>query len=438
MFKFIPIKIQCMKKVLILTYFFPPGSFAGSHRAASWVEHLHEFDLYPVVVTRHWDEGQDGFSDISGKRTIQVDKGEHAEVHYLPYRGNLRDKILRKSKDRFAILRRFLSLCEILFQNITNRIIPFRNLYLYSKKILKEQPDIDIVVVTAKPFILFRFGYMLKKHFSYLRWIADYRDPWNTNEYSAPRSNSFIRAIERYSEKKWVSSAAMVTSCSELWCRQIESFTGKEARVVLNGYDHSLALAAKSVQIPQKNAEFTIGYNGTLYPMQHIDNIIDPIINLIKSGKQKIRVCFWGIENNPEQADRIKKKIQGYEPYFQFTGRLPKDELNRNLLRSDLLIIFGITQLKGCYSVKIFEYLAAGKPILMSPSDHDVAEALIKDTRSGYVCETAAETETMLQKLYREFMEKGTLDHKPDKDKIAVYSRQYQTGVLAKIIREIS
>ena len=44
-----------MKKVLILAYDFPPNNSIGSQRPYSWYQHFINNQLYPVIITRHWD-----------------------------------------------------------------------------------------------------------------------------------------------------------------------------------------------------------------------------------------------------------------------------------------------------------------------------------------------------------------------------------------------
>jgi glycosyltransferase involved in cell wall biosynthesis/peptidoglycan/xylan/chitin deacetylase (PgdA/CDA1 family) len=423
-----------MKKVLIISYFYLPGNFAGSYRVASWVKYLNEFGYYPIVVTRHWNEGQTGFTDISDRKNIHIEKSGKSEIHYLPYKGNLRDKLLRKSRNRFSSLRRLLSIGEILLQNFTIRVIPFNNLYYYSKKYLANNPDVNVVVISARPFILFHFGYLLKKHFPYLNWIADYRDPWNTHEYFNTVQNKQIRAIESRSEKKWISRSSIITSCSELWCNQLSEYTGIRARAIYNGYDAQEWQCLDKKNTQKNSSEFTLLYNGTLYQMQNIDNIFDGIINLIKNGKDQIRICLVGMANDTDQVARIHQKIKGYELHFQLTARVSQKEIIQKMHDADLFLMFGYGILKGCYPVKLFEYLAGGKPILMSPSDHDVIEEVIKECQAGFVSDNADEVFKYLSDAYDEWKTKGVVAYNGQDALIEKYSRSIQAGALADIM----
>jgi len=54
-----------LKKSLILSYFFPPGNFTVSYRIALWAKYLKEYDIYPIVVTRNWENNIVNQSDAS-------------------------------------------------------------------------------------------------------------------------------------------------------------------------------------------------------------------------------------------------------------------------------------------------------------------------------------------------------------------------------------
>ena len=52
-----------MKKLLIISYFYPPANFVGAQRTAAWAKYLHEYGYYPIIITRQWNEGQTDLVD---------------------------------------------------------------------------------------------------------------------------------------------------------------------------------------------------------------------------------------------------------------------------------------------------------------------------------------------------------------------------------------
>ena len=133
------------------------------------------------MVTRRWDG--------SSEKGIIYKKFKEYEVYYLPYNENLRDKIAKNSYSRLIkIFGKLLTLFEILFQNFTTKVIPYKNLYYNSVSILEKNPDIKLIITSAKPFILFKFGHDLQKKFD-IPWIADYRDDWSTSQWYNLKGN---------------------------------------------------------------------------------------------------------------------------------------------------------------------------------------------------------------------------------------------------------
>ena len=56
---------QAMKKILIISYFFPPCNLTPSQRTISWARLLHKHGYYPIVITRRWDTKINSAKQIS-------------------------------------------------------------------------------------------------------------------------------------------------------------------------------------------------------------------------------------------------------------------------------------------------------------------------------------------------------------------------------------
>ena len=224
-----------MKKVLILTYFFPPANFAGSYRLYSFAKSLHKFGYYPIIITRQSIDGASSLTEMAkdcGTEKI-IEQHDGYEVHYLPYKSNLRDRIYAKyGEKKFSFLRKILSFIEILLQSLTVRVIPYSNIYYYAENIIKKQKDISFILCSGKPFQLFSFGYLLSKKFA-IRWIADYRDEWNSrykyNNFKISVKEKFFYFFETHLEKKWTGNASLITTVTEHWSKNISSFIDKKA-----------------------------------------------------------------------------------------------------------------------------------------------------------------------------------------------------------------
>jgi hypothetical protein len=184
-----------MKKVLIVSYFSPPSNFAGSYRVRGWLDHFHKFGYHPVLITRHWKGSETEFTAISEETDILLEENNTSTIIRLPYRGSLRDRIVARAGAKAAWLGKVFSLFQVVGQNFFLFCIPYRNLYYQARKYLRDNPDVEFVLTTGRPFVQFRFAHLLKKEFPNIRWIADYRDPWNSD---ITIDESFSRRVQRF------------------------------------------------------------------------------------------------------------------------------------------------------------------------------------------------------------------------------------------------
>jgi hypothetical protein len=430
-------KTISLKKVLIISYFFPPANFAGCYRIGSWARHLHKFGYYPIIVTRTWNKDQTETTDEVIDNTFKHEKFDTYEVYRLPYHNNLRDRLHTKYGDsKYMLFRKFLTLMELILQNFSIAAIPYHSLYDFSKTLIAKEPNIKSVIVSGRPFQLFKFGDMLHRATG-IKWIADYRDEWNTHQWTLDESFSkkTIRAIESRSEKKWLKTASLFTTCSDNWVQNISGYVNRPGRVVLNGYEDSL------LDIPQSDDHLdtlTILHNGTMYSSQPIEIFLEGYKKFVDSTPGvKVKLLFPGVYNHPVEGERIHRNLKGYETYFSTSARIPKSELVSIMACAHLFLMVGTQGVKGHHSSKIFEYLAMKKPVILCPDDEDVMSDLMKETNGGFIANTKEEVKELLAKVYADHVAKRPISYTPDLDKISFYSRENQAKILSKILNEV-
>ena len=385
-----------------------------------------------MLFRSHWNKDDSNYTGISTEKKIVVQKFDGYEVHYMPYNGNLRDKLTAIHGSYFRLFTRFLSLLEIILQHFVLFIIPSRQLYYYSKDLLKKNPEIDFLIVSGRPFILFRFGYLLKKMKPKLKWIADYRDPWNTDCWLNKSTPGFLKKLEIKSEKKWLSNAETFITVSEKWKEDLEVFLNKKGHVVFNGYEDDDKLFFENNKL--KTDVFTIFHNGTIYGSHNLDVFIESIKTLIDTGNDKIKVLFPGINIHKTESERLKIAIKGYESYFEISERIPHTLLIQKMATAQLFILFGITELRGWIPLKLFEYFAAGKPILYCPAIDTIISEMIQETNTGFTTQNIPETTMLLEKLYNNWCQDSEIPFKPNTQAIEKYSRQNQAQKLSQIL----
>ncbi len=431
-----------LKRIVIVAYFFPPCNLTAAQRALGWAKYFKGFGYYPIIITRNWDIEINNPKDTlkTTEQSVKHIKHDDYEVYYLPYKANLRDRLFTKYGDtKFVFIRKLLTFFELIFQNFTNSVIPFRNIYEFAYNYIKQNPDIKLAVVTANPFILFRFGYLLNKNLK-IKWIADYRDDWNTSEINKQSNNSIeqiLKSLERKSEKKWVNSSSITTTVSDYYASKISLFTNKKTEVLLNGYFEDDFIINEGAELSK---HFTIVYNGTLYPTQKIElflSALKRLIDLHDNANDSIRMIFPGLEYDKTQLLRVSNYMKGYENKIITSPRVSRAEVIKLQTEAHALLMIAHDNTKGIPSSKLYEYIALGKPIIVCPTDNDIIENTLAGYNLGYSCETEEKAFAALKNLYEIFKHNQYKELKPDEDFKNQFSRKKQTEKLAAILNSL-
>lgn len=426
-----------MKKVLIISYFFPPCSLTAGQRAQGWANYLSEHGYYPTIITRRWDQEIKTPEDalLSSKNEIIHEKNERYEVFYMPYKASVRDRLYtRFSGSSLQKLSRAFTFLSLIAENLTLRAIPSRNMYHKAKSWISENEDVQTVVISGLPFNQFSFGYRLKKK-THIKWIADYRDDWNTSDFVGTSGNGFLSRIFKKlairSEKKWVGSAECITSISPYYVDKISSFVNRPGHVLLNGFELNVP---KAVLDPNK---FVITYNGSLYATQPIEDILVVVKRLIIEDKAPIFLQFPGAAFDPIQKKRIEDSTREIRNHISITDRIPKKEILQLQANSDALLMISHSDMKGIPSSKLYEYLCFEKAIIQFPNDFDIVESTLKDTGLGICSSTIDELYLAIKSLVDQKFNGKQVKIEANRTAIQSYSRKMQTKVLADLLTKI-
>ncbi len=429
-----------LKKVIVLAYFFPPCNLTASQRVYSWAKDFKKSGIYPIIITRKWERPVNTWSDISFSTSdgILHEKKEDYEVYYLPFKGNLKDRIYARYGDtKWVRVRKFLSFFELILQNFINSIIPFSNFYKFSKEYLKQNPDIKTVLISGNPFILFKFGYLLKKHFK-VNWLADYRDAWTTSEINTLNKNflyKFLQEFESSFEKKWVSTASVVTSTSTPLANGISKLINIQAATLYNGFNKEDFIPFSGLP---KFKKFTITYVGTLYEGQEIEIFCSAYKKFIQlSEPVNCELLFPGLGFDEQQTKRIEANLSGFEKYYSISERVNRDRILEIEKRSHLLLHVAWKGFEGVIASKIYEYIASGTFILVTPSDNGEIQNIISESQCGVCTDTIDETVQLLIDHYKKFLRNETPENNIETVAVNKFSRKTQTEKLANLLREL-
>ena len=376
-----------MKKVLIITYYWPPAGGAGVQRALKFTKYLPQFGWEPVVLTvENPDSPVDDISllkDVPEGIKIYKTKSLEPFELYKKFTGKKSDS---KIPNDILLSKSDLSLKEKIAQWARlNLFIPDAKIgwkrYAVKKglEIIKVE-NIDLIFTTSPPQTVALIGRKLSQ-LTGIKWIADFRDPWMEIVYyqNLIRTN-ITRTIDSSLEKKVMNAADTIITISKNMADLIRSKANNQNVVVIpNGFDESDFESTELI----KNDKFTISYTGTMSK----DRVPYPLFFALKKliysdAINNIQINFAGKFCHELSEEILNNDLAEFVVMQNF---VPHQDSTQILQSSDalLLVIDNVPNNKGFLTGKLFEYLGCRKPIFaVGPLDGD-AHNIIKEADSG-------------------------------------------------------
>ncbi|MFW5852019.1 MAG: hypothetical protein ACOCWB_07340 [Bacteroidota bacterium] len=415
-----------MKKVLILAYDFPPYNSIGGQRPYSWFKYFKQFGLFPVVVTRHWDESITTPKDYikpSIRQDVSLEEYEEGVVYRVPFVPNVRDRfILKHGTDNGTIIRKILSVWYMCVEFF----VPFFDAkYSIYKKALSvcTNDDFSYIIASGEPFILFKYASKISQKTA-VPWIADYRDGWSLNYNYSRFQRMFFLGIE----KRLIRSCSCITTVSEEFQHQCAEFHSKPVYVIMNGFE---SIAGNLSHKAQSSGQFCMSFAGTMYPYQQIEMCSDALRMCKKEVLDAIKIQWIGLNFYPEQKKKICEVFSGIPVHHAFTDRIPQRDVISLLQKSSVLLL-PASDTKNQVYAKIFDYLQVKRTIFLFPSDNGTLQEIIDNTSSGYSFANAKDLYTGLMDVFNEWKQNGFVECKTHS--IEQYSRKNQAEKFVQIL----
>lgn len=419
-----------MKKVLILAYDFPPYNSIGGQRPYSWYKYFKKNQIYPIVFTRQFDKAVDNkirYLNAGYSNSIDIVSTEHGTIYYSSYNPNLRDRLLIKYRKNYAakFLAKTLTLLQILFE-FTFPIFDNKNSIYKSAKDFLTNETVDLIIATGEPFILFNYAKKLSVKFN-IPWIADYRDGWSLN-YSQPK---IFRKYFQYFEMKITSSALLLTTVSMEFKKQLNSiFPKKRIEIIYNGYFEELFSNLPNHEKPEK---LTIGFSGTLYDYQPIEEILIKLYQELTHQNKYFEFHFIGLKSQPNQIKRLQSNLpKELFNTISFTKKVSQKEAILLMNKCDILMLPCSPANPQLYA-KVFEYIALNKKIIVYQNDYSDLFQILKNYSKAYIADNMQELKEQVINCIKDIDSLNTKLTKTDKR----FTRENQASRLANIITKL-
>ncbi|HXB75637.1 MAG TPA: glycosyltransferase [Candidatus Acidoferrales bacterium] len=440
---------RAQSKLLIVAYQFPPLGGVGPQRALSLCRYLPEYGFEVHVLTPRNGVSHTYDPTLLNRipSCVQVHRTITPEIPY-----KLRTTLwnLLKSSPRTGIQGRSIPPAAPGFANLVQKAFfpdPQRAWALTAVRAgvrMIRKHAIGTVLVTAPPFSSLLIGVELKRRCPGIRLISDFRDEWlefYIGDVSAGTSST-ARSQAGNAQSRIVRESDVVVAVTPSSLERIRAHSPSEPEskfaYIPNGYDTELtpsglgtqnsrqgAAVLASPRLPQE--KLVVTYLGTVYKPNSPAAYLDALDRLPEEIRSRFETRFIG-RIDPDM-DGI---FQNRRSSIRLLDFMPQAEALRYLVDSDYVLA---AMLNGQTVVaKIYEYLAANRPILaVTPSRGEVAR-LIRETRAGWSAapDHPESVESMLRSAYAAWLERRPFQ--PDRIAIKRYDRRQLAGEFAEIM----
>ena len=403
-----------MKRVLIITYYWPPSGGSGVQRWLKMSKYLPEYGWQPVIYTT--ENAEYPIIDHSLEKdvapNIEVIRRPINEPYsaYKKFLGIKKEETVKmgfiQEKEKNKSWKSDLSLWVR-----GNFFIPdarcgwVKPSVHFLKEYLNEHP-VDAIISTGPPHSMHLIAMKLKEALG-LPWIADFRDPWTEIDYyNDLHLTAWADRKHHRLEQEVLTKADKVVTVAPDGARRLGRLGNRNVRTIYNGFDRD-----DDAQTPVNLSEqFTITYLGVLSKIQNPSNLWQALAELIKEDSGFDKSLKINMIGQIDSAVVSSIDENGLTQHVAYSPYMPHDQVSAMHRSSTLLLLLLMPdsepRAKGLLTGKLFEYMASGRPILcIGPEDGDAAR-ILRETGAGQTIsfEDKEKMKEALKNLYQRYL----------------------------------
>lgn len=457
------------KRVLIITYYWPPTAGSGVQRWLKMSKYLPQYGWQPVIYTPSNPEA--GMTDESLLKDIcpeaEIIKRPIMEP-YAIFNALTGSKGAKKNRQKDGSGKQAGSgavnpinavghkspLMRLSLWIRANVFVPdprflwVRPSVRFLKKYLREHP-VDAIVSTGPPHSMHLIARELHRSTG-IPWTADFRDPWTRIFYfkhlpltrrSRKKYAKMELSVLREADRVVAVTDNMVRDfLEELGERKDNPDSGKawdvgkscgKFHVIENGYDEEDFAGITAAELPEG---FNLVHTGLFSAEGNPRKLWKVLAELCRENPdfdRDLHLTFAG-KTDPEILAAIREA--GLEGHLTDLGYVPHHEANSLQKAADLLLLplREEPEAAGILTGKYFEYLAAGRPIAAFGPHGSVLEHSLAATRTGKIFDWDEEA-PLKAWITAQFTRTSTFD--PDTAAISAYTRRCLAGRYTEILR---
>ncbi|MDX9780372.1 MAG: glycosyltransferase [bacterium] len=428
-----------MKRVLIITYYWPPAGGPGVQRVLKFAKYLPGYGWEPLILTVK--DGEYPARDVSLLDEVPQNLPLFRTRTREPF--TLYKKWTGKSGEAIPVavlaqkkpgLRNALAAyvrMNLFIPDAKKGWIPFA---LREGSRIIEQYRPELIFSSSPPPTVHLIAKKLSAR-SGIPWIADLRDPWSNIHYYKDRRSACAQRLDARLERRTLGKAAKITTVSRHFASLILSDPA-DTHIIPNGFDeHDFAFPYAA---PSGNAVFTIAYIGGLNENRFYPEFFHDLGDFITEQgirREEIRLILAG-----QIQENLRKRIAAQLDKIltlDCRGYLHHADAVSLMCTSGLLLLFmeKVSDYKGHIPGKLFEYLRSGKYILgLGEPDGEVSRILNEES-AGKVLAPGAGSKAILKELYLQWKAKELRG--ADRGGIIKYSREKLTQILSEVFNSV-
>jgi glycosyltransferase involved in cell wall biosynthesis len=431
-----------VKKLLIITYNWPPCGGIGVLRCLKFVKYLRKFGWEPVVYIPEGAEypylDRSNLKDIP--ENLTVIKGKIFEPFKIfkiltgRKNANLNNIVhVREKQSVFDKLGVFVR---------GNFFIPdARSLWIKpSVKLLTKyvaENKIDAIFTDGPPHTNTVIGTRLST-ITGIPHLADFQDPWTqVDYYKLFKITTWADKIHRHMEQESIKQSKKITIASPSWAVDLESIGAKNVDVLYYGYDEDDFAKIN----PKADKFFTFCHSGLLGFDRNPEGFFAAMESLnkeIPGFKKDFRLKLIG-QVDFEVTNSVNK--HNLSDQVIFLGTVQRDISLQEICNAWALLLplNKANNAKGRMPGKLYEYLRAKRPVIsFGPNDSDVT-AIINDYKVGanFIYTDSESIKKHVKSLYLNYYVKSDFSGINAVKDIAVFSNENQTKKLAHFLNEM-
>lgn len=423
------------KRVLIITYYWPPSGGSGVQRWLKFAKYLPEAGWEPVIFT---PENPDfDLKDESLLKEIPSQLEVMKFPIWEPYQ--LFSKLKGKTKThpgRLLEQKEKGVLEKIAIWMRANLIVPDPRVFWVKPSVkfltdLVKSGQFQAVITTGPPHSMHLIGRDLKRKTG-ITWIADFRDPWSQWEFldTLPMS-SIVRKQHQKLEQSVLKEANAVLTISPTFQQDLEKLARRKISLLTNGYDPADIPSGFSTK-KKESGKLHLVYSGIIDAIRNPIPLLEAMKAEFYAKNEEVEMTFVGKVS--EQVQNYIKADSWLNSRIHFAGYVSHQEVFGFYAKADalVLILTDTKNAKGNIPGKLFEYLATGIPVVaLGDPKGDSAKILTSSGAGAVIAHTDSHG---IKFRLRTLMEKDSIPtNSTDLEK---YSRRNLSFQLAKILDE--